>query len=101
MGTRGLMAKADVGALLVTGENSTEYTGIFTERDYMRRVALDQDKNPWEIKVKEVMTGEVMYVTNDTSAIECMHLMTQKYRRRYLPVKDRRGMSLISSQSVI
>jgi CBS domain-containing protein len=78
------MVEANVGALLVT--NGEEIAGIVTERDYLRRVAVegrDERKTP----VREVMSSELVVVTPEASVDECMALMTNR-RIRHLPVVD-------------
>jgi len=77
-----LMAQHDIGALLVLdGEN---LVGIFTERDYARKVIL-HGKSSRETLVREIMSDRVAYVTPATSLDECMALMTERHFR-HLPV---------------
>ena len=79
-----LMAIKDVGALLVMeGEH---VAGIFTERDYARKIAL-MSRSSRDTVVREVMTAAVMYVRPDQTSEECMALMTEN-RIRHLPVMD-------------
>ena len=78
------MVRANVGSLLVTEDD--EIVGIVTERDYLRRVALeDRDEN--EAAVREIMSGPLVVVGLDTTIEECMALMTER-RIRHLPVVD-------------
>ena len=78
------MVEANVGSLLVTVDGRIE--GIVTERDYLRRVALeDRDEN--EAAVKEIMSGPLVVVGLETTIEECMALMTER-RIRHLPVVD-------------
>ena len=88
------MIAENIGALVVTRDRAV--TGIFTERDYFRRITLQPhpDRN---IPVKEVMSSPVIYVMPDTAIEECMALMTQA-RIRYLPVID--GTSLAGIVSI-
>ena len=79
-----LMAKHDVGALLVLEGN--RLAGVFSERDYARKVIL-QGKSSRETKVREVMTDKVLYVTPETSIEECMAIMTDKHIR-HLPILE-------------
>jgi CBS domain-containing protein len=80
-----LMAKKNVGALAVT--QAGKLVGILTERDYARKVVL-KGRTSLETPVKDIMTRGVYYVAPDTSAQECMALMT-KNRIRHLPVIDK------------
>jgi CBS domain-containing protein len=82
-----LMAKHEIGAVLVV--DAEKLTGIFSERDYARRVTL-QGRSSREIKVREVMTEKVYYVHPKTTVEEGLALMTNK-RVRHLPVLDADG----------
>ncbi len=80
-----LMAEKEVGALLVLDGESL--VGIFSERDYARKVALE-GKSSKECLVAEVMSSNVIYVEVDTATDECMALMINK-KVRHLPVYDK------------
>lgn len=77
-----LMAEKGIGALLVT-END-DIVGIISERDYARKVVL-HGKVSKDTPVREIMTTQLFGVHLETSADECMALMTDK-RIRHLPV---------------
>ena len=79
-----LMADKNVGALLVL--DADDVIGIFSERDYARKVILE-GKSSKDLPVKEIMSSEVLYVTPKQSIEECMALMTTK-RVRHLPVLE-------------
>ena len=78
------MAEKNIGALLVL--EGDELKGIFSERDYARKVILE-GKSSREIPVKEIMSPEVFTVGPKQSVEECMALMTDK-RVRHLPVVE-------------
>ena len=80
----GLMAEHDIGAVLVL--DGSRLTGIFTERDYARKVVL-AGRSSKDSPVSAVMTAHVVCVAPDRSVDECMGLMTEK-RVRHLPVVD-------------
>ena len=82
------MVDANIGALLVTVED--EITGIFTERDYLRRMAAEGRRGE-DTLVRDVMTSPLVYVKPDTTVDESMALMTDR-RIRHLPVADRGGV---------
>ena len=79
-----LMFEKNVSALIVL-ENE-ELVGIFTERDYARKVIL-QGKASKETLISEIMTGDLITVSSDTPIDDCMRLMTNRFIR-HLPVVD-------------
>jgi signal-transduction protein with cAMP-binding, CBS, and nucleotidyltransferase domain len=78
------MVDANVGALLVTGSDANDVHGIFTERDYLRRVAV-QGLTERDTQVREVMTSPLVVITPETTVEEAMALMTDR-RIRHVPV---------------
>jgi CBS domain-containing protein len=76
------MVEANVGALLVT--DGTEIAGIFTERDYLRRIAVEGRRSR-DTLVREVMSSPVICVTPETPVDETMAMMTDR-RIRHAPV---------------
>jgi len=88
-----LMVEKNVSALLVM-END-QLAGIFTERDYARKVVL-KGKKSQETQVSDIMTRDLITVTSESSIDECMELMTGKYIR-HLPVVDAGKLSGIIS----
>jgi len=88
-----LMAEKNVGALLVM--SGTKVAGIFSERDYTRKVAL-HGKSSKETLVKEIISKKVVSVSPDHSIEHCMKLMTEN-RIRHLPVlADGKVLGVIS-----
>jgi len=79
-----VMAEKDVGAVLVL--EGDRLVGIFSERDYARKVIL-QGKSSKTVAVREMMAREVVFVHPDDSLETCMKLMTAR-RVRHLPVMD-------------
>jgi CBS domain-containing protein len=79
-----LMAGKNCGAVLVLENN--KLVGIFTERDYARKVVL-KGKTSKTTKVGELMTSEVLYVSPDDTIENCMALMTE-HRTRHLPAME-------------
>jgi CBS domain-containing protein len=78
------MVAANVGSLLVT--DGGEIAGVVSERDFLRRVAVDGGSDI-EASVREIMSSPLVVVTPQTSVDECMALMTNR-RIRHLPVVD-------------
>lgn len=80
----GELADKNIGALLVM--DAQKVAGIFTERDYARRVVL-KGLSPHETVVREVMTSLVNTTTLHETVEEAMAVMTDR-RCRHLPVFD-------------
>lgn len=89
-----LLAEKDVGALLAISEG--KLAGVFSERDYARKVAL-RGKSSRDVRVAEIMTTPVITVTPEHSIEECMRLVTE-HRIRHLPVLD--GGQLVGVVSI-
>jgi CBS domain-containing protein len=79
-----VMSDANVGAVLVL--EGDRLVGIFSERDYARKVIL-RGKASKDTRVREIMTDKVLYVTPEQTVDECMAIMTEKHFR-HLPILD-------------
>ena len=79
-----LMADKDIGAILVMEHDKV--VGIFSERDYARKVIL-RGKSSKETTVGELMSSPVVVVSQDDTLDYCMALMTVN-KHRHLPVLD-------------
>ena len=92
------LARFEVGALMVM--EGEKLVGFLSERDYTRKVAL-QGKNSKEVKVRDIMTPDVMTVTPQTRTRACMALMSQR-KFRHLPVVDgEKVVGMISIQDLM
>ena len=80
-----LMAEKGIGALLVT-QDAGRIVGIFTERDYARKIAL-MGRTSSVTQVRDVMTSAVRFVRPDQTSEQCMQIMSTG-RMRHLPVVD-------------
>jgi CBS domain-containing protein len=89
-----LMADVNIGAVLVTQGNLI--SGIFTERDYLQKVALDS-RSSKDTRVSEVMSTPVITARPEDTVQECLEVMTN-CRCRHLPVVD--GEELLGIVSI-
>jgi CBS domain-containing protein len=93
-----MMADKNIGAVIVRSDEKIE--GIFSERDYARKVIL-LGKTSRETFVSEIMTTQVICVEPGWTAEQCMALMTER-RIRHLPVVEQgRIMGVISIGDVV
>lgn len=79
-----LMNEHKIGALVVT--EAGRVVGMFTERDVLRRVVVEQ-REPAGTVVGDVMTPDVVCCTDATSIDEARSAMKNR-RIRHLPVVD-------------
>lgn len=94
-----LMANHNVGAVMVIDEDD-QMVGIFTERDYARKVVLMGRCSP-DTKIGEIMTRELLTINPETTLEECMALMT-KWHIRHLPVMSEGRLSgIVSMRDVV
>ncbi len=93
-----VMAEKEIGAVMVI--DGEHLVGIFSERDYARKVVL-QGKTSRDTPVREVMTDKVVCVRPEQTIDDCMGLMTDK-RIRHLPVLDhKKVVGVISIGDVV
>ena len=94
------MCSADVQSVAVTGENE-ELIGLFTDRDYMLRVAL-RDIDLAETPVSEVMSHSPVVALEDTPIREAFKMMAQG-AFRHIPVvdQDKRLIKTLSIKHIV
>jgi CBS domain-containing protein len=80
-----LMADKGIGAVLVL--EGGKLAGIFSERDYARKIAL-LGRSSADTPVRDIMTAELHAVAPDDSIEHCMQVVTDG-RIRHLPVLER------------
>jgi CBS domain-containing protein len=90
-----LMAEKNIGCVAVLEGN--KYLGIFTERDYSRKVIL-KGKNSSTTVVSEIMSTDLATAKPGDSIEYCMETMTSK-NIRYMPVFENDQLTGIVSMS--
>ena len=78
------MVEHGVGSILVVDDGGLR--GIFTERDYLRRIIL-QGRTSRDTRIDAVMTAEVVTAEPGSTLQSCMQTMTDR-RCRHLPVLE-------------
>jgi len=89
-----LMSEKNIGAIIIVDNNDFP-VGIFSERDYARKVIL-KGKSSKDTLLDEVMTKELITVNRDYKIDQCMEIMTEK-RIRHLPVLENKKIVEIIS----
>ena len=89
----GTMVEKNAGSLLVMQGN--EILGILTERDYLRRVALE-GRSSRSTPVRDIMTTNLVVVSPGCDLEQAMAIMTEK-RIRHLPVMGDSGLDGVIS----
>lgn len=79
-----MLAEHDIGALLVV--DGERLLGIFSERDYARKVILE-GRSSLDTPIRDVMVTSLVTAAPDELVDHCMSVMTDK-RIRHLPVLD-------------
>ena len=94
-----LMTEKNFGALVVVDEDE-KLAGIISERDIVRRAAMDE--NLFSVAVGEVMTRNVVWGVPQDEIISVVHTMTER-RFRHLPIvnDDEQLIGMISIGDVI
>ncbi len=93
-----LMSEKNIGALLVMDDG--KLTGIFSERDYARKVVL-KGKASADTAVKEIMTENPFTVQPEDSIETCMSIMSDKHIRHLPVVKEGTVAGMISIGDVV
>jgi signal-transduction protein with cAMP-binding, CBS, and nucleotidyltransferase domain len=93
-----LMANKDIGALVVI--DGTTLAGIVSERDYARRIILEE-LDPRETKVQDIMTTKVITVHPEQTIQECMLIMNKNHIRHLPVLLDDKVIGVISQGDVV
>ncbi len=92
------MATHNIGAVLVIEQD--QLVGIFSERDYARKVVL-QNRSSATTRVRDVMVSQLITVETTATLADCMQLMTD-HNIRHLPVFEAQSlMGVISVRDVV
>ena len=96
-----MMVAHDCGCIpIVESENTKNPIGMITDRDIVIRTVAE-NKNPLELQAEDVMTGDIVTVSPDTSVEECCNLMENKQIRRVAVVDDNGSLCGMVAQADI
>ncbi len=93
-----ILAEKNIGALVVT--KNEKVVGIFSERDYARKIIL-KGKSSIVTTVNELMTTDVLYVSQTNTIDECMDLMSENHIRHLPVIEDEKLIAVISIGDVV
>ncbi len=89
-----LLAQKNIGAVpVMEGDN---LIGIFSERDYTRKVALE-GKSSKDTRVREIISLKLIVAAPQHTVDECLRVMTANHIR-HLPVLD--GQKMVGMVSI-
>lgn len=89
----GKMSDANIGALVI--QDGDEPDGIFTERDYLRKIALE-GRSSADTPVSEVMSSPLITVAVSDSIRAAMETMTASRCRHLIVTEDERMVGIVS-----
>jgi CBS domain-containing protein len=96
-----MMAAKNIGALpVVNREAGDKLIGIFSERDYARKVIL-HGKSSQATPVSELMSSPVTCVSPDDNIEKCRELMTTQHIRHLPVLETDRLVGLVSIGDVL
>ena len=89
----GTMSEANIGAIVIV--DSGRPAGIFTERDYLRKIALKGRSSP-ETMVEDVMSAPLVTVGPSESTRAAMETMTERRCRHLVVVQGDQMVGIVS-----
>nr|WP_315423204.1 CBS domain-containing protein [uncultured Pedobacter sp.] len=93
-----VMTEKNISAVLVMEEE--QLRGIFTERDYARKIIL-HGKSSKDTLIKEAMTANPITIKFSDSIDYCMELMTDKHIRHLPVVENDKVKGMVSIGDVV
>ena len=89
----GTMSKANIGAVVIEQDGTA--TGIFTERDYLRKISLE-GRSSKSTQVSEVMSSPLITVEPGESTRDAMETMTECRCRHLVVVEEDDMVGIVS-----
>jgi len=87
------MSEANIGAVII--QDGDQPTGIFTERDYLQKIAL-KGRASDETEVSEVMSSPLFTVESSEETTVAMKTMTERRCRHLVVMKGEKMVGIIS-----
>lgn len=93
-----IMNSKNISAILITENDSLK--GIFTERDYARKVVL-KGKSSKEVRIDSVMTPSPIVINPEQTLEHCMEVMTEKHIRHLPVMSEGKLIAMVSIGDVV
>lgn len=87
------MSDANVGAIVI--QDGDQPNGIFTERDYLRKIALE-GRSSSDTAVADVMSSPLITVTPSDAIQDAMGVMTERRCRHLVVIDDEKMVGIVS-----
>ena len=94
-----MLNKNKVGCVVVTSLNTNYPVGIVSERDLVRNFEKISKNN--YIKVKDVMTKNIIFCNKNTSSKELMEIMSENKIRHIPIIEQHRLLGIVSIGDVV
>ena len=92
------MNKFGIGSVVVVEEDRP--VGIITERDIMRNIA-ERFFDPSLVKVKDIMSTQLVTISGDVSVEEAARLMASRKIKKLPVVEDQKLVGIVTSMDVM
>ena len=89
----GKMSGANIGAVVI--QDGDQPSGIFTERDYLRKISLE-GRSSRDTAVSAVMSSPLITASTEESTRTAMETMTERRCRHLVIVDDGRMVGIVS-----
>ena len=89
----GIMSQANVGALVV--QDGDQPAGIFTERDYLRKIAL-KGRSSSNTSLREVMSSPLITISVEDASEVAMGVMTERRCRHLVVMESGKMVGIVS-----
>ena len=95
-----ILAERNIGIVPVLEDKSGRLVGIFSERDYARRIVL-YGRNSKDTLISDVMTKDVTTVDPEMHIEDCMKIVVTKGFRHLPVVEDGELLGIVSANDLL
>ncbi|MAH33269.1 hypothetical protein CL615_02660 [archaeon] len=92
-----IMDEKSIGSVLIEEDN--EVIGIATERDILRKVVA-RGSNPDELKIRRIMTPDIITIDLNEDAVEAGRIMEQNKIRRIVVTENGKIVGIVTANSI-